>query len=56
MNPVPLMLFDPNRGDRYVIDAEAVDAPGIVNVAATALNLLGFAAPHDFCPSLLRFS
>ena len=48
LNPVPLYLFDP-RGDRAL-----GDGGGLANVAATALELLGFDAPDDYCPSLLR--
>ena len=47
LNPVPLYLFDP-RGRRSLSAGG-----GLANVAATALELLGFAAPDDHQPSLL---
>ncbi len=31
----------------------SIDAPGLANVAATAINLLGFEAPADYQPSLV---
>jgi 2,3-bisphosphoglycerate-independent phosphoglycerate mutase len=56
LNPVPLMIYDPCHRDRYAIDPGRADGAGIANVTATALELLGFAAPDDYEPSLLRFS
>jgi hypothetical protein len=47
------MLHDPDRGDRYVV--EAPSGAGIANVTATCLELLGFVPPEGLEPSLLRF-
>ena len=49
LNPVPLYLFDPvgGRGLRQL------DGAGLANVAATILELLGFAAPQDYEASLI---
>jgi 2,3-bisphosphoglycerate-independent phosphoglycerate mutase len=55
LNPVPFMIYDPNRGDRYEIDRERAQAGGIANVTATCLELLGFEPPDDLESSLLRF-
>jgi 2,3-bisphosphoglycerate-independent phosphoglycerate mutase len=55
LNPVPFMIHDPNRGDRYEIDRERAQAGGIANVTATCLELLGFEPPDDLESSLLRF-
>ncbi len=53
LNPVPFVLFDP-RG-RGALDLDAtVDQPGLANVAATVLNLLGHEAPADYRPTLLK--
>ncbi len=58
LNPVPFMIHDRNRQNRYVV---AADAPvtdrtvGIANVTATCLELLGFVPPEGLEPSLLRF-
>ncbi len=49
LNPVPLHLFDPVGGASL-----AQSGGGLANIAATTLNLLGFAAPEDYEPSLLR--
>ena len=54
LNPVPFLIHDPNRGDRYEIDP-AREGAGIANVTATCLELLGFIPPDDLEPSLLRF-
>ncbi len=53
LNPVPFLIHDPLRGDRYEIDPTRKG--GIANVTATCLELLGFAPPDDLESSLLRF-
>ena len=55
LNPVPFLIYDPMRGDRYEIDAERARSAGIANVTATCLELLGFEPPDDLECSLLRF-
>ena len=55
LNPVPFLIHDPMRGDRYEIDSERAQTAGIANVTATCLELLGFEAPDDLQPSLLKF-
>jgi len=54
LNPVPFVIHDPSRNDRYEIDPARADGAGIANVTATCLELLGFAAPSELQPSLLR--
>ncbi|HQY70681.1 MAG TPA: 2,3-bisphosphoglycerate-independent phosphoglycerate mutase [Pseudomonadales bacterium] len=49
LNPVPLVLYDNQSGGRL-----SVVEGGLANVAATTLELLGFAAPGMWRPSLLR--
>jgi 2,3-bisphosphoglycerate-independent phosphoglycerate mutase len=51
--PVPLSLFDP-AGQVPARLAKTVERPGLANVAATCLELLGFAPPADYEPSLLQ--
>jgi 2,3-bisphosphoglycerate-independent phosphoglycerate mutase len=53
LNPVPFMLYDPVRNDRYHVDPGQGRA-GIANVTATCLELLGLKAPDDLEPSLVR--
>ncbi len=55
LNPVPLTIHDPARGDRYEIDPARADGAGIASVTATCLELLGFQAPAEFAQSLVRF-
>jgi 2,3-bisphosphoglycerate-independent phosphoglycerate mutase len=55
LNPVPFLIYDPMRGDRYEIDTRRAQTAGIANVTATCLELLGFEAPDDLESSLLRF-
>ncbi len=55
LNAVPFLIHDPARGDRYEIDPTRTAIPGIANVTATCLELLGFQPPDDLEPSLLRF-
>ena len=55
LNPVPFLIDDPARGDRYEIDPERAKTAGIANVTATCIELLGFVPPDDLEPSILRF-
>ena len=54
LNPVPFLMYDPSRGDRYEIDPARAAGAGIASVTATCLELLGFLPPDDLAPSLLR--
>jgi 2,3-bisphosphoglycerate-independent phosphoglycerate mutase len=51
LSPVPCYLFAPGRDD-LALDT-SVDKPGLANVAATVLELLGFVPPEDYARSLL---
>ena len=51
--PVPLTLFDPHGQAHGTLDLSSQSA-GLANVPATILDLLGFAAPEDFMPSLIK--
>jgi 2,3-bisphosphoglycerate-independent phosphoglycerate mutase len=53
LSPVPFAIYDPNYDGEYHMAPRA--APGLANVAATLLNLLGFDAPPDYEPSLIEF-
>ena len=53
LSPVPFAIFDPNYDGEYHMASTA--APGLANVAATLLNLLGYEAPDDYRPSLVEF-
>jgi 2,3-bisphosphoglycerate-independent phosphoglycerate mutase len=55
LNPVPFLIHDPARGDRYEIDPEKAKTAGIANVTATCIELLGFVPPDDLESSILRF-
>ena len=55
LSPVPFLIDDPARGDRYEIDPARVPTAGIANVTATCIELLGYEPPDDLEPSLLRF-
>jgi 2,3-bisphosphoglycerate-independent phosphoglycerate mutase len=52
LNPVPLAIFDP-REPSGGPPLSLPERPGLSNLAATTLELLGFAAPDDYDPSLL---
>lgn len=53
LSPVPFAIYDPNYDGEYHMAPPK--APGLANVAATLLNLMGFDAPEDYEPSLVRF-
>ncbi|MEO8845554.1 MAG: 2,3-bisphosphoglycerate-independent phosphoglycerate mutase [Kofleriaceae bacterium] len=55
LSPVPFLIHDPMRGDRYEIDPGRAQAAGIAHVTATCIELLGFVPPDDLELSLLRF-
>ena len=51
LNPVPLYVYAPDAG---VALSRGVAKPGLANIAATVLQLLGFAPPDGYAPSLLE--
>ncbi len=53
LSPVPFAIFDPNYDGEYHMAPPP--RPGLVNVAATLLNLLGFERPNDYLPSVIEF-
>ena len=55
LNQVPFIVYDPAFNNEYAIDP-TVAAPGLANVAATALDLMGYRAPEDYARSVLRFN
>jgi 2,3-bisphosphoglycerate-independent phosphoglycerate mutase len=52
LNPVPFCILDGTREPAYRL--AHIDQPGLANVAATLLNLLGFEKPDDYEPSLIE--
>ncbi|MGI9608603.1 MAG: 2,3-bisphosphoglycerate-independent phosphoglycerate mutase [Acidimicrobiales bacterium] len=54
LSPVPFVIHDASGSANYALDPPA-DA-GLSHVAATVLNLLGYAAPADYQRSLLSFA
>jgi 2,3-bisphosphoglycerate-independent phosphoglycerate mutase len=53
LNPVPFVIYDPLFQGEYRLAAPA--KPGLSNVAATLLNLLGYEKPDDYDPALISF-
>ncbi|MDZ7294280.1 MAG: 2,3-bisphosphoglycerate-independent phosphoglycerate mutase [candidate division KSB1 bacterium] len=54
LNPVPFIIYDPDYAGEYRLK-EQVQRCGLSNIAATIMNLLGFAAPEDYDESLVEF-
>ncbi len=54
LNAVPLMISDSNNQGKYEF-SPSVQNPGIANVTATCIELLGYVPPADLQPSLLKF-
>jgi 2,3-bisphosphoglycerate-independent phosphoglycerate mutase len=52
LNPVPFIVVDPAFNGEYRIN-DAIERPGLSNVAATILFFLGFEAPEGYDPSLV---
>ena len=53
LNPVPFVICDSLEDGCY--DLVPHMEGGLSNVAATVFNLLGYQAPEDYSPSLIRF-
>jgi len=53
LNPVPFWIVDSGYKGDY--EMAGIENPGLSNVAATLLNLLGYDKPEDYDPSLIRF-
>jgi 2,3-bisphosphoglycerate-independent phosphoglycerate mutase len=54
LNQVPFAIIDPANHGEYQM--AKVEKPGLANVAATVINLLGYQAPADYAPSLISFN
>ncbi|MBY9006998.1 MAG: 2,3-bisphosphoglycerate-independent phosphoglycerate mutase [Candidatus Lokiarchaeota archaeon] len=54
-NPVMFNIVDSQYKGEYKINIE-LNNPGLGNVAATILNLLGFEKPEDYKKSLIKFN
>jgi len=52
LNPVPLIVFDPGFKDEYRLSK--ISNPGLGNIAATLLYLMGYEPPDDYLPSLIE--
>ncbi|MBT7668724.1 MAG: 2,3-bisphosphoglycerate-independent phosphoglycerate mutase [Bdellovibrionales bacterium] len=57
LNPVPFLIIDSEHKDgNYTISLDHLEKkPGLSNVAATLLNLMGYDAPVTLDPSLIKF-
>lgn len=53
LNPVPFILISSEEQPGYRLNPN-VKTPGLSNLAATVLNLLGFEAPSDYDQSLIE--
>lgn len=53
LNPVPGIIYDPEYKGEY--KKELNEGLGISSLAATVINLLGYAAPDDYDKSLINF-
>ena len=51
LNPVPVIVYDPSNAAHAALSS--VSAPGVSNLAATCIELLGFDAPVNYTPSLV---
>ncbi|MCX5771789.1 MAG: 2,3-bisphosphoglycerate-independent phosphoglycerate mutase [Candidatus Hydrogenedentes bacterium] len=54
LNPVPFVVKDFSGANRLNLEVPA--APGISNIAATLMCLLGFEKPEEYDPSLIRIA
>lgn len=54
LNPVPFAIIDPSFSNDYSL--KKFEKAGLSNIAATALNLMGYHAPADYEQSLISLS
>lgn len=54
LNPVPFIIYDPTHAGRYTLRSD-INRPGLANIAATALDLMGYQAPQGYEPSLIQW-
>ena len=52
LNPVPCIIYDPEYKGDY--QKELREGLGISSIAATIMNLLGYEAPEDYDPSVIK--
>ncbi|NNJ69986.1 MAG: 2,3-bisphosphoglycerate-independent phosphoglycerate mutase [Kiritimatiellales bacterium] len=52
LNPVPAFVYDP--ADESKARKSGVENPGIANLAATCITLLGYEPPADYTPSIVE--
>ncbi len=52
LNPVPFILTGPGS-EKYTIDT-TVQNPGLANIASTLLTLMGYEAPEDYLPPVIK--
>jgi 2,3-bisphosphoglycerate-independent phosphoglycerate mutase len=52
LNPVPFIIYDPNYNNEYKLSD--IENPGLTNIAATILNLLGYEKVEDYDDSLIQ--
>ncbi|MBI5543311.1 MAG: 2,3-bisphosphoglycerate-independent phosphoglycerate mutase [Deltaproteobacteria bacterium] len=53
LNPVPAIIYDPGFNGEYEID-KSVARPGLANLTATFVQLLGYRPPADYVPAIIR--
>ncbi|HQP36439.1 MAG TPA: 2,3-bisphosphoglycerate-independent phosphoglycerate mutase [Polyangiaceae bacterium] len=53
LNPVPFAIYDPLFNGEYSL--ANVDKPGLSNIAATLLSLMGYVPPEDYDKPLITF-
>ncbi|TFF98719.1 MAG: 2,3-bisphosphoglycerate-independent phosphoglycerate mutase [Promethearchaeota archaeon] len=53
-NPIMFAIIDSQYNEEYIINKD-IKIPGLGNIAATVLNLLGYQKPDTFMKSLLKF-
>ena len=54
LNPVPFIIFDPLFNGEYHL--ASLNKRGLSNIAATAIQLLGYQPPDYYDPSLIEFT
>ncbi len=54
LNPVPFIIYDNFYADAYTVKEDPEHSFGLANVAATAVNLMGYEAPDMWKDSMIK--
>ena len=52
LNPVPVYIYDPSNKNKLKLSE--INVPGVSNLAATCITMLGYKPPKEYTQSLIE--